>query len=460
MPCNEKSWRRAHHFCCHDMGGKHSPEKVTRGTKHGNPLQTQIHITRDNVHPAQRAALPVPVSPGAWALFVGRELQTGVHGAVQGEWEGVELSHLLHSLSTDQKSPDTCIRRMGRTGNGHISQTLSEPSAEKSRGELPGSSILHRGVHPVEQADLVTELGNTRFRQLGFSRAPTAPPERGRLPRIPRGGDSQTSTWSGNSFALQPPSPGALPWGDLGIPMRRTHSALGSGPTQLQESSCMGRSHTGLNGQAHISTARQPCSPLHACAVNRLLCHQPLGPPQSPPASWWASQPSQAAKGHPAPDCWPRAAGRDAAATVGLSHVAAQTCQMTKPFWAEVRVRQGSSDTAAPSVPLQGPSWSYGAAPKAQGRLGDGASLSQVPCRARRRVPGSSWGGCRDLGWLWAAQGAGRATGRRESEQNRGDTGPWQIQGLGCSPRRCSLPPMAFKGKDGSSFVPAACKIL
>lgn len=39
-------------------------------------------------------------------VFVGRELQISVPGAVQGEWEGIELSHPVHSLSTHQKSPD------------------------------------------------------------------------------------------------------------------------------------------------------------------------------------------------------------------------------------------------------------------------------------------------------------------------------------------------------------------
>ena len=132
------------------------------------------------------------VSPGARAVFVGRELQISVPRAVQGEREGIKLGHLVHSLSTDQKSPDTCIRRMGSTRTGHISQTLSEPAAGKSMGELSGSSIQHRGVHPVEQG--VTELGNIWLCQLGFSRAPMAPPECRHLPRVPRRGHSQTST--------------------------------------------------------------------------------------------------------------------------------------------------------------------------------------------------------------------------------------------------------------------------
>lgn len=52
--------------------------------------------------------------------------------AVQGEREGIELSHLVHSLPTDQKTPDMCTRRMESTRTGHVSPTLSEPAAGKS----------------------------------------------------------------------------------------------------------------------------------------------------------------------------------------------------------------------------------------------------------------------------------------------------------------------------------------
>lgn len=174
-------------------------------------------------------------------------------GAVQGEQEGIELSYLVHSLSKDQKSPDLCIRRMGSARTSLISQTLSEPAAAKSRGGLSGSSIRHRGFNPVEQGDLVTDLGDTRLCQFGFSRAPTAPPECRHLPRVPRRGHSQTSTQSGNSFSLQPPSPGAWPWGDLGTHNAHRCSALGSRPAELRESSYLGRNHMGLNQKAHTS---------------------------------------------------------------------------------------------------------------------------------------------------------------------------------------------------------------
>lgn len=70
---------------------------------------------------------PCWVPPGARAVFVGREIQIGVPGAAQGEGESIELSHPVHSSSTDQKSPD--IRRMGSTRASLISQTLSEPAA-------------------------------------------------------------------------------------------------------------------------------------------------------------------------------------------------------------------------------------------------------------------------------------------------------------------------------------------
>lgn len=72
--------------------------------------------------------------------------------------------------------------------------------------------------------------------------------------------------------------------------------------SELQDSSCLERNHTGLSQQVHFSAARQPCSPSalqpSSCISSKhtTLRVRLLGLSQSPSTSWWASRPRQAAK--------------------------------------------------------------------------------------------------------------------------------------------------------------------
>lgn len=53
-----------------------------------------------------------------------RSLWAQSYRLVPGEQGGVELTHRVHCLPTDQKFLDACIGRMGSTRTGHISQSL------------------------------------------------------------------------------------------------------------------------------------------------------------------------------------------------------------------------------------------------------------------------------------------------------------------------------------------------
>lgn len=124
-------------------------------------------------------------------------------------------------------------------------------------------------------------------------------------------------------------------------------------------------------------------------------------------------------------------------------------------------VRQDSSDAAAPCHSGDPP----GATEPSQRHLAQGwldnrvllsepgAPQSLVPCQTHRHMPGSTWDGCKDLGWLWAVPECwqGSCSDMRDGERarqggHRAIADPWggrQPESL----LSASLPPMAFRGK-------------
>lgn len=219
-------------------------------------------------------------------------------------------------------------------------------------------------------------------------------------------------------FALQPPSPRARPWGDLGIPVAH----LGSRPAEPRESSCLGRNHTGLDQQVPISISPAALSML-MLQTHIVLSLQLLG--LAAPSSYDQPSPDLLAQ-HPAERCsesrWPGSRrGSD------LSNHEAF-------FGLKEGVWQDGSDAAAPchSGDLPGATEPSPGHRTRGGWITGSASLGP---RSPRETPDSAQDGCKDLGWLWAVpeRWQGGCGDRQEGERGRAGWAQGHGRSRGCA---------------------------
>lgn len=161
------------------------------------PCRIHTCITRDDVPTAQRAALLVLCITWSMSCLCGqRAAEQCAHSSMgaQGRHRAVTPAH---SLSTGQRSPDICIRKMGSTRTSHISRALPGKSWDK----LSAFSIQHSSCGARAAGDkLVTHSS--------FSRVHMAPPG---CRHMQEAGMGIPRPACAAEAVLQPPSPRAWP---------------------------------------------------------------------------------------------------------------------------------------------------------------------------------------------------------------------------------------------------------